>query len=153
MCIIVVESGRDMFFGQKEITLDDKSRVVLPAIFKEDFANFNQCVLTYGFDKCIEVYTPDVFDQKSAKYIELSRFNPKARSVQRTFFANSGRQNIDANGRILLSKNLKDIALINKDVVILGMYDHLEIWAKELYEEVSRQDQESYSDNAQELIG
>lgn len=150
-CIIVGESGMlDMFYGQKDLAIDDKSRLVLPSLFRDGFKG-GVCYASLGLDSCIELYPEDTYQEIAAKYMALSDFDPKARKVKRTFVSNTFNVSIDSHNRILLPKPLALKTGINKKVVVIGMYDHLEIWDSELFEKNSKEAEDSFSEDAMSL--
>lgn len=139
-----------MFYGQKDLAIDDKSRLVLPSLFRNEFTG-GICYASIGLDSCIELYPEETYQEKAKKFMSLSDFDPKARKVKRTFISNTFSIQIDSHNRILLPKTLSSKASISKKVVIVGMYDHLEIWDSELFEKNSKEAEESFSDDALSL--
>lgn len=153
MCIIVGESGvLTMFFGQKDIIIDDKSRLILPSLFRSEFTG-NECYVSFGLDKCIELYPSDEYQKKATFIKSLSDFDIKSRNVKRTFLSNTFKIQIDSHNRILLPKALTTKTNINKKVMVVGMFDHLELWDLDTFIEKASKAEESFSNDAQELIG
>ncbi len=141
-----------MFRGRFEYALDDKGRVKIPPKFKEILKDKHQNTLVLTlFDDCIYVYPFDVWEELEKKAVNLPLTNKAARRFKRMFFSSAQDVNIDRQGRILIPSVLRDDAEINKDVVVLGNLDHIEIWAKEKWENESKALRESEDELAEEI--
>lgn len=121
-----------MLYGRYEHTVDAKNRMFVPAKFKEALgASFK---VTYNdFNKCILVYSDDEWSKYEEKISQLPslQFEDFIRSI----YSNTVDVQIDSQGRIVLPQFLKDKVNIQKNVLIMGVGSHLEIWAQEEYEE------------------
>lgn len=140
-----------MLIGQKETTIDEKGRVTIPSLFRDDFKTPKGFV-SIGLDKCLTVYPEEVYQKKADKIISLNDMNEVARRVQRTFLSNTFPIEVDSHNRILVPKFLSKKVGITKQIVLIGMYDHLEIWDIDKYTEKAEQEEKSYCDDAQQLI-
>ncbi len=140
-----------MFYGQKDLAIDDKSRLVLPSLYRNEFTG-GKCFASLGMDSCIELFPQEVYEQKAKSFMALSDFDPRARELKRTFFSTTFAIELDTHNRILLPKPLLVKLNLTKKVVIVGMFDHLEIWDEELFLKNSQKAEESFSDNAMQLI-
>ena len=114
------------FRGNFEYQLDDRNRVALPPKFREAFAN--GAVLVPGLDGCIEVYTPEGFEAESNVVGRVPAYSAEGRQLRRAFFASSFDVQRDAQGRLLVPAKLLVHAAIERDVVVLGNDQRLEIW-------------------------
>ncbi len=125
-----------MFRGRFEYAIDDKGRVKIPPKFKETLKRkeIDTLVMTI-FDDCIYAYPQDVWEKLEEKAVHLPLTNKAARRFKRMFFSSAQDVGIDKQGRVLLPSVLRDDAAIEKDVVVLGNLDHIEIWSKEKWEE------------------
>ncbi len=116
-----------MFFGEHEHTIDDKNRLTLPARFRTAFAG--GVVLTRGLDACLDVYTRADWDALvAARLAPLDPFSGEARELKRFFFAAAADAELDRQGRVLVPPALARHAKLDRDVVVAGVHDHLEIW-------------------------
>lgn len=140
-----------MLIGQKDITIDDKGRLVLPSLFRDDFPG-GKSYASLGLDGCITLYPTEVYMDKASKVTSLNEMSLTARKVMRTFLANTYEIMIDSHNRVLLPKNLVDKTGTGKKVVVVGMFDHLEIWDSGRYEEIAKDEEGSYSENAASLL-
>ncbi len=121
------------FRGNFEYQLDDRNRVALPPKFREEFAN--GAVLVPGLDGCIEVYTPEGFEAEARVVERVPAYSEQGRQLRRAFFASSFDVQRDGQGRLLLPAKLVAYAGIERDVVVLGNDQRLEIWDRATWEE------------------
>jgi transcriptional regulator MraZ len=116
-----------MLLGTHEHTIDDKSRLTLPAKFRRDFEE--GVVLTRGIEECLLVYPRRAWEHAfGSRLDELDPLRGEARRLQRYFFANMVDDELDKQGRIGIPAPLKEYAKLERDVVVAGVNDHLEIW-------------------------
>ena len=129
-----------MFAGRFEYAIDDKSRVSIPAKFREMlsvhhdlrliFTNLDGCIVGYPFQEWLNI---------EEKISNRSSMKKEERLFLRYFFSGASECTIDRLGRVLLPQALKTDAHIKKNVVIIGMGKKIEIWAKEKWEELVKQ--------------
>ena len=141
-----------MFYGQKELVIDDKGRLVLSSNYRDEFNDLT-VYAAFGYDNCIELFkTPD-YQKKAEDIMKLSDFDLQARKVKRTFLSNTFKLQLDSHGRVLLPKILTDKTLNSKRVMVVGMYDHLEIWDYDVFIKSQAENDKSFAKDAQELLG
>jgi len=128
-----------MFMGEYHPTLDDKGRVAIPARLRKAFgeqAMINRLVITHGFDKCIMAFREEDWKEFVAqKLVPLSQADPKNRMRLRFLMGGAAECDLDKQGRIGIPGHLQEYAQISREVVILGLFDRLEIWAEDVYRE------------------
>lgn len=107
--------------------------------------------INLGLDKCLAIYTEETFNKLVEEISSKSLFNPQVRSYKRIFFANSYQCDIDKQGRIQLNKEIKEKCSIDKDVVIIGIDDHIEIWDTERFAKMEEDNEANYEENASSL--
>ncbi len=120
-----------LMLGNYVHNLDAKGRLTLPARFRELFAS--GVVITKGIGDYLELYPTAVFEALS-QHIEEKL--PRAeRDILRYLFANASNDVPDRQGRILVPQTLREHAhlVLEGEVVIAGVRDHLEIWHPELW--------------------
>jgi MraZ protein len=121
-----------MLLGEYEHTIDEKGRLTLPVRFREALAE--AVVLTRGMDGCLYAYSTGdwqrVVDSELANLDSLTR---EGRLMQRYFFAGAAEVQPDRQGRIVIPAPLADYAKLTREVVIAGVYDHLEIWPRDAW--------------------
>jgi MraZ protein len=127
-----------MLLGEYAHTIDDKSRLTLPAKFRERFADGG--VVTRGLDGCLYLYSRDEWEGLVASRLaELDPLSEEGRLMQRYFFSAAAEAEPDKQGRIMLPAALTEHARLGRDVVVAGVYDHLEIWDRAAWREHLKQ--------------
>jgi MraZ protein len=115
-----------MFYGEYEHSLDDKHRLTLPARFRPELAA--GVVLARGIERNVDVYPSDTWHRDVARIAELDSLNREAREMKRYVFSGAALSELDAQGRVLLPPHLVEHAGLEKDAVVIGVHDHVEIW-------------------------
>ncbi len=116
-----------MLLGEYEHSLDDKSRVTLPARFRQAFAD--GVFVARGIDPCLLVYPPDGWNRfVDGRLAGLDPFSREARQMSRFLFAGTIETELDRQGRIMLPAALTEHARLRREVVVAGVRDHLELW-------------------------
>lgn len=140
-----------MLIGQYEHTIDAKKRLALPAKFRGELGE--KVVVTKGVENCLVVYTEKEFLIMSEKLSNLTISQPEARSFTRTMLAGAMEVSLDKLGRILVPDYLKKYAGLNKNVVICGLSNRLEIWDAENWAEWTKEAEKGVSDIVSKLGG
>ncbi len=123
-----------MFIGQYDQSIDDKSRLTLPARFRDALAA--GVVLSKGLDGSVDVYPKDAWQMTVAERIgRLDPLLPDTRTLQRHFFGGASEDKPDKQGRVLLPAPLVRYGKLAKDVTVVGSNDHLEIWDRAAWAE------------------
>lgn len=123
-----------MFYGAHEHTLDDKSRITLPARFRDEWEG--GVVLSKGLDANLDVYPKAAWSSSfEARLAELDPFSGEARRLKRFFYHGISVVDPDKQGRVVIPPLLARHANLSKDVMVIGVHDHLEIWNREVWSE------------------
>jgi MraZ protein len=123
-----------MFYGEYEHTIDDKSRLTLPARFRESFVD--GVVLSKGLDRNVVVYPVGAWEKYvGSRMADLDPLSREARELLRFFFSGGSNDQLDRQGRVLVPQALLRYANLEKDVVVAGVYDHLEVWDRRAWAE------------------
>jgi len=135
-----------MFAGSNRLTIDDKGRLAVPARLRAQLADEygKQLTVTLG-PECIEVYPAPVF-RKMAEQIPKIADRAKRMLVQRLFLGNAVESEIDGQGRIVVPALLRDMKALGSDVVLVGAFDHFELWSYAQWQDNNAQGQQSYAD-------
>lgn len=133
-----------MFFGEFEHAVDLKGRVILPAKFREAFAE--GAFVTRVIDGCLAVYTPDEFVILAKEMRDKARRGPVQRNVTRTFAAGTAEVVPDRQGRIALPQNLRSFAELTDRVTVTGQINRLEIWDAEKWARVNGEGEAAMND-------
>jgi MraZ protein len=128
-----------MFLGEYEHSLDDKNRLTLPAKFREALAD--GVVITQGFEgRCLYAFSrQDWHDVVEQRVASLDLLAPEGRQMRRFFFAGAAEAEPDKQGRILVASHLIERAELSREVVVAGVYDHLEIWDRAAWKDQLKQ--------------
>jgi MraZ protein len=116
-----------MLLGEYEHTIDDKNRVTLPAKFRQAFAD--GVVLARGLESCVEAYSRrDWADRVERRLDALDPLSGEARAMRRFTFSGASDEELDKQGRVTIPPTLVRHAALEREVVVIGVQDHLEIW-------------------------
>jgi len=140
-----------MLIGQYDHTIDIKKRLALPAKFRGELGE--KVIITKGIESCLVVYTEKEFKIMSDKISNLTISQSEARSFTRTMLAGAMEVTLDKLGRILLPDYLKKYAGLNKNVVICGLSNRLEIWDLENWTAWTKEAEKGVSDIVSKLGG
>ena len=143
-----------MFYGEYLHSIDRKGRLILPAKFREvSKANFiEKFFVTRGLDKCLFMFSEEEWRVQEAKFKAISFTKQQARTFNRLYFSGAVEVIADRQGRILLPQYLKDFAEIKKDVLIVGVSNRIEIWAKDKWQEFYGSSRQSFEEIAEKLM-
>jgi len=123
------------FTSEYECKLDAKGRLVLPSRIKAQLPEGGQeLVIRRGFEQCLILYPMVEFKKVFSKISGLSEFNEEYRKLQRNFFSGTVTVELDSNGRLLIPKNMLTYAGVDKDAILVGMGNKVEIWSPSIYE-------------------
>ena len=146
------------FIGEYAYSLDSKGRVNIPAKFRQSLSTDSQntFVITRGLDPCIWVYPLEQWKEIENNLRNLS----SVKNIHRTFVRDTARyaspSTYDKQGRITLTPSLTEYAILEKDVLIIGMINKIEIWNPNTLKIVDQQNLEiepdAYDDLADKII-
>lgn len=125
-----------MLIGQYRHTIDAKKRLALPAKFRGELGL--NVVVTKGVENCLVVYTEKEWEIMSAKLGNLPISEGAARSFTRHLLANAMEVSLDKLGRILIPDYLKKYASLEKNVIVCGLSNRLEIWDEKKWDDYSK---------------
>ena len=133
----MVESGEiGMFTGEFHHNLDAKGRMIVPSKFREGLSG--EFVVTRSLDGCLSMYAPEEWAILEQKLNSLPMTNEKARMLKRFLLGSAASCEIDKQGRILIPQVLRDKVGLDKDVVLAGVGDHIEIWSSDKWDESNK---------------
>jgi MraZ protein len=142
--------GKIMLMGEYLHTIDDKGRLILPAKFREELGE--SFIVTKGLDSCLFVYDKKEWEILSSKLKQLPLAKPEARAFVRFFFAGGAEISCDKQGRVLLPNNLREYALLDKDVVVIGVSNRIEIWNRNKWDAYNEQIAPTVAQIAENLV-
>ena len=139
-----------MLMGEFHHNIDDKARLVMPSKFREELGE--SFVITRGLDGCLFVYS-NVEWQKLVEKLKNLPFTKKdARSFLRFFLSGATNCTLDKQGRMIIPTPLVNYANLNKECLVIGMNDRLEIWSREKFDVMFKENEENMSDLAESLF-
>ena len=122
-----------MFVGKYYNSIDSKSRLIVPAKFRDELRG--KCVLAKALDKCLTIYTMEEWQIFADELDKLPKSNPEARVIKRHFNASAAECDIDKQGRLTIPQELKAYAGIEKDLVTVGSNKVIEVWSMEYWDD------------------
>lgn len=123
-----------MFRGANLVTIDAKGRLAVPVKYRQKLSA-DMVVVTIDIEsKCLLLYPLTEWLLVEAKIDELPSFNPITRKIKRLLIGHAVELELDGQGRILLSKNLRDYAGLNKKSMLIGQGKKLEIWCQDIWQ-------------------
>ena len=125
-----------MLIGEYKHTLDIKKRLSMPSKWRKELGT--ELVVTRGLDNCLFVYPQKEWQKITEKIGQLPLGQADTRSFNRFFLSGAVEVEVDSVGRILVPDFLKDFAGLDTKVVLAGIYDRVEIWAENKWEEYKR---------------
>ncbi|MEL7147185.1 MAG: division/cell wall cluster transcriptional repressor MraZ [Bacteroidota bacterium] len=142
------------FTSEYECKLDAKGRLSLPAKIKGNLpeVSSHELVLRRGFEPNLIVYPMLEYKKIHAKISSLSEFNADQRRLKRNFFRSIATVELDNSGRFLIPKAMLAHASLEKDAIVVGMGNTIEIWNPEVYDDYLIKDSEEYSELAQRFL-
>ncbi len=143
-----------MFYGEYLHSIDRKGRIILPAKFRESAkAHFiERFFVTRGLDKCLFMFSEEEWRTQETKFKAISFTKQQARTFNRLYFSGAVEVLPDKQGRILLPQYLKDFAQIKRDVIIVGVSNRIEIWAKDKWQEFYGTSRQSFEEIAEKIM-
>ena len=139
-----------MFMGECNHIIDAKGRLIIPARFRELLGE--EFILTKGLDGCLSIYPMDAWEAFETKLRALPLTNKNARTFTRFFVAGATNCELDRQGRILVPQTLREFAGLEKEVVLTGNLDRIEIWSKEKWSEnCNYDDMDSIAESMQDM--
>jgi len=121
------------FLGTYRHTLDSKGRLSIPSKFRK--ATGEVFVLTLGLDGCLFFYPTEEWKRVQKKLGALSFTSRKTRFFTREIAAHASEVAVDGHGRIVVPQELRELAGLEKDVLVIGAIERIEIWSPERYRE------------------
>lgn len=137
--------------GEHHHNIDSKGRLIVPAKFRDDLGEV--FVLTRGLDQCLFGYPLSEWKEIEQKLKALPLTKKDARAFTRFFFSGATESEIDKQGRTNIPTPLLQYAKLDKECVILGVSNRIEIWSKQIWEDYFNESEESFAEIAENMIG
>ena len=143
-----------MFYGEYEHAIDRKGRVIIPANFRKILQTntIETLFLTRGLDGCLFVFAESEWRLAESRFKQVSFTKAEGRKFNRLFFSGATEVKLDRLGRVLVPKHLKEFAQIKQDVVVVGVSNRREIWAKDKWREFYETSRQSFEEVAERVL-
>ncbi|MDR6998007.1 division/cell wall cluster transcriptional repressor MraZ [Neobacillus niacini] len=140
-----------MFMGEYHHSIDNKGRIIVPSKFRDDLGEM--FIITRGLDQCLFGYPLTEWKVLEEKLKGLPLTKKDARAFTRFFFSGATESELDKQGRINIPAPLLQYAKLEKECVVLGVSNRIEIWSKQIWEDYFVQSEESFAEIAENMIG
>jgi len=143
-----------MFYGEYEHSIDNKGRLIIPSKFREPFKEYGieKLYITRGLDKCLFLFTENEWKAQESKFRAISFTKSESRKFNRLYFSGAAQMEFDKQGRVLVPKYLKEFAEIKRDVMIIGVSNRIEVWAKDVWRDYYAGSKDSFEEIAEKLM-
>ncbi len=141
-----------MFLGEFNYTIDHKKRLSIPAKFRGEIGK--KAIITRGIDNCLVLYPIDEWQKLAEKLGNLPSSQNEARGFARIMLSGAAEVDFDKLGRILIPDYLKEYAHFKKNIVVIGIYNRIEIWSEEnwqLYKTTTEKEVGNIAERLKEL--
>ena len=143
-----------MFYGEYGHTIDRKGRLIIPAKFRQALKDHDVKLLflTRGLDGCLFLFPESEWRLAENRFKQIPFTKAEGRKFNRLFFSGAAEVIVDGLGRMLVPKTLKDFAEIKEDVVIVGVSNRMEVWAKEKWQAFYESSRQSFEEVAERVM-
>jgi MraZ protein len=138
-----------MFIGEYNHNLDEKGRLAIPVKFREELKG--GAVVTKGLDGCLFLYSISEWKVLADKLSQLPISQANTRAFARLMLAGAMDVSLDKQGRIMIPDYLRKYVNLSKKVIINGLYNRLEIWDEETWEEYKKKTEAESGEIAEQL--
>ncbi len=136
--------------GEFQHNIDIKGRMIVPAKFREGLGE--SFVITRGLDQCLFAYPMEEWKLLEEKLKKLPLTKKDARTFTRFFFSGAVECEVDKQGRINIPQNLRTYSAIEKECVVIGVSNRVEVWSKEKWDEYVTESEDSFEELAENLM-
>ena len=138
-----------MFIGEYNATIDEKGRISIPSKFRNNLKS--KVVITKGLDESLFLYTEEEWLKLAEKLASLPIATANTRAFSRMMLAGAMDCELDKQGRVILPSYLKEFAKMQKKIVFAGLFNRIEIWSEELWNQYKSQTEKDSTSIAEQL--
>jgi MraZ protein len=121
-----------MFRGATKITLDAKGRMAIPMRYRERLLTVGgKVVATVDRDHCLLIYPLPDWEEIERKLMRLPALKPQVRRLQRLMLGYATELEMDGHGRVLLTRELREFAGLDRQAMLIGQGNKFELWSDE----------------------
>ena len=144
-----------MYFGETHSALDDKGRLAVGVQFRKIMGvlDHDTWFITRGYDNALLLFPKERWDKILKDEIPGSSLDPRIMDFRRFFLGGASKVKIDRQGRLLIPQYLRDYASIDREGVLQGLEDHLQLWSNTGWRAFSERQMPDYKNMAAELFG
>ena len=139
-----------MFYGSYVHFLDDKNRLVIPSKMRGLVGE--KLFILRGYDGCLSLYTEADFATYLASLTSMSDLDKNSRDVKRIALSTVSELEVDKASRIQIPTALVKKYDISKEVVVIGMLDHIEVWSKTKWDSYVNENEADYEAKSEQLL-
>lgn len=138
-----------MFIGEYKHSIDDKGRLAVPSKFRQELKG--GAIVTRGLDRCLFLFSAKEWEELAKKLIALPIAQANSRAFIRLMLAGAMEVRLDNQGRILIPDYLRDYSNIQRQAIVAGLYNRIEIWDEENWKQYKDKTEASSDDIAEKL--
>ena len=140
--------------GTFQRTVDEKQRVAIPKRLRTALGlpHCSSLFIAPGTDGSLALYTEEAFNRLAQRLADASPTGPNVRAFSRLFYAQAQRVDVDSQGRIRIPQELAELAGVMKDVMLLGVRDHVELWDLRRWQSYCKDKQAHYDEIAEKAF-
>ncbi len=139
-----------MFSGTYTPKLDEKGRLFLPAKFRDETKE--GLVITRGQENALDIRTKPDFDAFTEKFRHASQTDGRMRAYGRMLFALASEQVPDKQGRVTITPELRQYAALDREAVVIGVYDRIEVWQPARWAEYTANQEVAFANLQDEIF-
>ena len=139
-----------MYFGSFVHFLDDKNRLVIPSKMRGQIGE--KLFILKGYDGCLALYPEQSFNEYMSQLADFSFLDKDSRDVTRIALSSVSELEVDKASRIQIPTALVNKYQIGHEVVVVGMFDHIEVWAKARWDEYVKENEAAYEAKSEQLL-
>ncbi len=136
-------------------TLDEKHRLAIPKLLRDAMGHPQTAVMYIapGTDGSLALYTEQAFSRLADQLAQAPPTGQDVRAFSRLFYAQAQPVEMDRQGRVRIPTELAQLAGMDKEVVLLGVRDHLELWSAHRWQNYLAEKQSHYDEIAEKAFG
>ena len=140
------------FIGIYFYSMDSKNRLAIPAKFRASLQGQKEIILSQGLEGCLNLYPSEAWVKLTEKLESFPLKNKvEQRAFKRMLFASASNIEFDEEGRILVPQHLVQYGQLNRDIVVIGLGEKIEIWSKALWEKYQSRQKSAFARHASSL--
>lgn len=133
-------------------SIDQKLRVAVPRRIRDALGDRQALFIAPGTDRSLALYTEESFAELAGRLAQASPTQQDVRTFTRLFYARAQGVELDSQGRLRIPPELAELAGLEKDVVLLGVRDHVELWAAGRWQSYLAERRDRYDEVAEAAL-